>query len=97
GNDPGNPNADPATVEVSADGVEWFTFPCSATAYPWGACAGWHPVFANREAKANDPLAPAVAGGDTFDLADLAAGGGPTEARYVRIIDRPDVAGDFDL
>jgi hypothetical protein len=97
GADPLKPNADPATVEVSADGAEWFTFPCTAMAYPWGACAGWHPVFANPDANAIDPLDPAVAGGDTFDLADLAAGGGPTEARYVRITDRPDVAGDFDL
>jgi hypothetical protein len=97
GADPLNPNADPATVEVSADGAEWFAFPCSATGYPWGACAGWHPVFANPEANAIDPLDPGIAGGDPFDLADLAADGGPTEVKYVRITDRPDVVGDFDL
>ncbi len=40
---------------------------------------------------------PTAAGGDPFDLADLAADGGPTEARFVRVTDRADVAGDFDL
>jgi hypothetical protein len=97
GGDPQNPYADPATVSVSSDGVTWFAFPCSAGAYPWGACAGWHPVFANPDENAIDPLDPMRAGGDAFDLADLAADGGPMEAKYVRITDRADVAGDFDL
>jgi hypothetical protein len=54
-------------------------------------------VYANPDANAIDPLDPAVSGGDLFDLADLAADGGPSEVRYVRIVDRADVEGDFDL
>jgi hypothetical protein len=40
-----------------------------------------------------DPLDPTVAGGDPFDLADI----GAPLARFVRITDRPDVPGSFDL
>ena len=97
GGDPSKPNADPATVEVSVDGSAWFSFECTATAYPYGSCAGWRPVFTNPDTNAIDPLDPSVAGGDPFDLADLAAKGGPPEARFVRITDRVDVSGDFDL
>ena len=43
GSDPLNPFAEAATVEVSADGVTWSAFPCTATAYPWGSCAGLAP------------------------------------------------------
>jgi hypothetical protein len=97
GNDPQNPFAEPGTVEVSADGVNWFGFPCTASAYPYGLCAGWHPVFANPATNTIDPLDPAVAGGDPFDLADLPGDAGITEARFVRITDRADLPGDFDL
>jgi hypothetical protein len=97
GGDPKNPYADPASVEVSADGANWVGFPCTASAYPWGACAGWHPVFANPDVNAIDPLDPATAGGDAFDLADLPSDAGVTDVRYVRIVDRPDIPGDFDL
>jgi hypothetical protein len=97
GGDPKNPYADPASVEVSADGATWVGFPCVATTYPWGACAGWHPVFASPGTNAIDPLDPATAGGDAFDLADLPGDAGVTEVRYVRIIDRADISGDFDL
>jgi hypothetical protein len=97
GQNPENPNADPATVEASADGMSWVAFPCGATAYPWGSCAGWHPVFANADTNALDPLDPAAAGGDAFDLEALPAAAPLTEARYVRITDRADVPGDFDL
>jgi hypothetical protein len=70
-------------VSVSDDGVTWQTFPCTATAYPFGACAGWHPVLAtvDRPVDVNDP---AAAGGDAFDLADL----GVTHARFVRVRDK---------
>src|SRR5450432_2768926 len=90
GGDPQNPFAEPATVEVSADGVTWFAFPCTASAYPYGSCAGWHPVLANPATNQIDPLDPAVAGGDPFDLADLPGDAGVAEARYVRITDRAD-------
>lgn len=99
GGDETNVFAELATVEVSADGETWHTFPCSAVEPPYGSCAGWHPVFANADAIEGgfDPLDPAEAGGDAFDLADV----GVAEARFVRITDRADLddplSGVFDL
>jgi hypothetical protein len=90
------PFAELATVEVSDDGQTFHEFPCSATTYPYGSCAGWHPVLANPDTNSVDPTDPALAGGDAFDLADL----GVNEARFVRITDRVDqtgLAGTFDL
>ena len=94
--DPMKPFAELATVGVSDDGVTFHDFPCTATMYPYGSCAGWHPVYANSDTNTIDPTDPAVAGGDAFDLADL----GVSEARFVRITDRVDqvgLAGTFDL
>ena len=94
--DPKKPFAELATVAVSDDGQNFQSFPCTATAYPYGSCAGWHPVFANPDENTIDPTDPAVAGGDAFDLADL----GISQARYVRITDRVDLTGPngtFDL
>jgi hypothetical protein len=88
--------AELATVEVSVDGETWFAFPCTATAAPFGSCAGWHPVFANTSDPTIDPQDPSEAGGDAFDLAEL----GLSEARFVRITDRADITGlngSFDL
>lgn len=96
GGDPSAPFAELATVEVSVDGELWTAFPCTATSAPYGTCAGWHPVYANAKENDIDPLDPAVAGGDAFDLAEL----GVSEARYVRITDRADLEGMngvFDL
>ena len=93
GGDPNDVYANPGTVAVSEDGEAWTSFPCTATAYPWGSCAGWHPVYANASDNSIDPLDPATAGGDAFDLADI----GVAHARFVRITDRPDLPGDFDL
>jgi hypothetical protein len=93
GSDPSAVFAEIASVAVSGDGVSWHEFPCTALAAPWGSCAGWHPVYQNGVSATLDP---AVVGGDPFDLAEL----GLTEARYVRITDRPDLdgpAGLFDL
>jgi hypothetical protein len=93
---PDDPFAELATVAVSEDGQNFQSFPCTATAYPYGECAGWHPVFANADTNRIDPTDPAVAGGDAFDLAEL----GVTRARYVRITDRVDLTGPngtFDL
>jgi hypothetical protein len=78
--------AEPGEVSVSNDGVIWTVFPCTATAYPYGECAGWHPVFSNPD-NGISPVDPAAAGGDAFDLADL-ADAGVTEVRYVRIRDK---------
>jgi hypothetical protein len=94
--DPTKPFAELATVEVSDDGQTFHAFPCTATSYPYGSCAGWHPVLANADTNTIDPTDPAVAGGDAFDLADL----GVRQARFVRITDRVDqtgTAGTFDL
>jgi hypothetical protein len=93
GGDPESIFAEIATVSVSADGSSWREFPCTAVEPPWGSCAGWHPVFQNGDVGTLDP---ASAGGDPFDLADV----GLEQARYVRIVDRPDLdgaAGVFDL
>ncbi|HEY5373600.1 MAG TPA: hypothetical protein VIK01_07920 [Polyangiaceae bacterium] len=94
--DPTKPFAELGTVEVSDDGLNFQGFPCTATTYPYGSCAGWHPVLANPDENTIDPTDPAVAGGDAFDLAQL----GVSEARYVRITDRVDLTGSsgtFDL
>lgn len=76
------PAAEPGEVSVSDDGQTWKTFPCTATSYPYGACAGWHPVFSSPD-NGLSPVDPRVAGGDAFDLADV----GLAHARYVRIVD----------
>jgi hypothetical protein len=94
--DPSATFAELASVEVSDDGRNFKAFPCTATAPPFGSCAGWHPVYANAAENSIDPSDPALAGGDPFDLADLGVG----RARYVRITDRVDLtglAGTFDL
>jgi hypothetical protein len=91
--DPNDIYANPGTVSVSDDGVTWTAFPCAAKHAPWGQCAGWHPVFANAGMNEINPLDPATAGGDAFDLADI----GVTRARFVKITDRADLPGDFDL
>lgn len=80
GGNPANPPyAEPGEVSVSDDGVSWKTFPCTATAPPWGACAGWHPV----QPAATTACDPAN-GGDPFDLADV----GVHQARFLRIVDK---------
>lgn len=96
GGDETKPFAELATVEVSEDGQSWHAFECTASAPPYGSCAGWRPVFANAGENALDPLDPEVAGGDAFDLGAIGVG----QARYVRITDRPDLTGTngvFDL
>jgi len=97
GGDATKPFAEVGTVEVSADGSAFRAFGCQATSYPYGSCAGWHPVFANPDTNAIDPLDPSAAGGDAFDLADLQGDAGLSEVRFIRITDRADMAGDFDL
>ncbi len=101
GGDPHKPNAEPGEVSVSEDGVTWKTFPCTATAYPYGACAGWHPVYSSPS-NGISPVDPVTAGGDPFDLADV----GLASARFVRIRDKaneqcppgsPSTTNGFDL
>lgn len=96
GGDPEMPFAELATVEVSEDGEHFQAFPCTATEAPYGACAGWHPVYANADTNQTDATDPEVAGGDAFDLGDL----GIAHAKFVRITDRQDLTGlngAFDL
>lgn len=96
GGDETQPFAELASVEVSDDGERWTGFECTATAPPYGSCAGWRPVYANADDGMIDPLDPEAAGGDAFDLAEIGVG----SARYVRITDRVDLtgpAGVFDL
>lgn len=90
---PGKPYAELGTVAVSADGTTFHGFECVATSYPYGSCAGWHPVLANPDVNGIDPLDPSAAGGDAFDLGDLKI----DAVRFVRISDRADMPGDFDL
>lgn len=80
--DPANVVAEPAEVSVSMDGVHWTAFPCTTTKPPFGACAGWHPVYADDEHPV-DPAHPEAAGGDPYDLATI----GVKRARFVRIRD----------
>lgn len=69
-------------VSVSADGVNFVTFPCTQTGPPYTGCAGWNPVYSNPSdgIQASDLT---HAGGDPFDLATV----GLTEARYVCVRD----------
>src|SRR5262249_23165766 len=80
---PQNVAADPGEVSVSDDGVTWATYPCTATSAPYGACAGWHPVYSNPT-NGISPFDPKAAGGDPYDLRDL----GVARARHVRIRDK---------
>jgi hypothetical protein len=96
GCNPAEPFAELGTVAVSENGVTWVEFPCTASAPPYGACSGWHPVYANPDTNQIDPTDPAVAGGDAYDLSEIGVG----IARYVKITDRVDLtgsAGVYDL
>jgi hypothetical protein len=92
GGNEANVFAELATVAVSDDGEHWVEFPCNASEPPYGSCAGWRPTLANAAENELDPTDPSAAGGDAFDLADVCL----TRARYVRITDRPDLAGSLD-
>ncbi len=91
--------AEPGHVAVSADGAHFTEWPCAPEADGFPGCAGVSAVYANAETNEIDPLDPAAAGGDAFDLADL----GVARARFVRIrdsgIDRGfgSPSGGFDL
>jgi hypothetical protein len=81
--DPTQIAADLGEVSVSADGETWVTFACTpGAAPPFGACAGWHPVYASTK-NGISPFDPEAAGGDAYDLAAV----GLREARFVRIRD----------
>ena len=90
-NDPSTVFAEPGEVSVSDDGTTWTTFPCTASAYPYGACAGWHPVLSSP-GDGIDPADPNAAGGDAFDLKDV----GVTHAKFVRVVDKTNEPCDVD-
>jgi hypothetical protein len=78
------PVADLGEVSVSEDGTTWVPFPCTASAAPpYGACAGWHPVYSAPN-NGISPFDPAKAGGEAYDLATV----GLTKARFVKITDK---------
>jgi hypothetical protein len=84
GGNPNNPAADLAEVSVSEDGVTWKTFPCTpGPAAPYGACAGWHPVYSSPD-NGISPIDPEKAGGEAYDLSEV----GLTKAKFVRIKDK---------
>lgn len=106
GGDPLSRFMEVATVEASADGLNWFQFPSSedaafATTDPrrWPGYAG-----VNCTDPIGAPIVPPAVpcgdgsgafpniGGDLFDLADA----GLEAARFVRITDAP-ISGTFDL
>ena len=85
--------AELGSVSVSQDGVDWFEYPCTADEYPFGDCAGWRAVLTNADENELSPFDPEAAGGDAYDLSDR----GLDWVRYVRIEDRADLDGTFDL
>ena len=82
GGDPTQVWAELGEVSVSDDGVTWTTFPCTERKYPYGMCAGWHPVLATP-GRTIDATTWEDAGGDFFDLSAI----GVSRARFVRIRD----------
>lgn len=67
--------AEPATVSVSADGIEWHTFPYDSLTLR--GCAGRTPT------TGGDPFNPEESGGDGFDLLDV----GLDQIRWIRLTD----------
>jgi len=92
------PFAEPATVQVSADGIHYRTFPCAFDAAPYHpGCAGVYPVFATDAASALAPTTVPIEdlvgieidafvapAGSGGDSFDL-AGVGLAAIRFVRI------------
>jgi hypothetical protein len=74
---------EPGEVAVSEDGVNWSVFPCEPSTLD--GCAGVGPTLALPDSGI-DPTDPELAGGDAFDLAELAEP--PARANFVRIRDR---------
>jgi hypothetical protein len=86
GGDPNDIYAEQAEVSVSDDGTTWSTFACTISSGPgkgpFGACAGWHPIYSSTTSGIS-PIDYPASGGDAFDLADL----GIKHANFVRITD----------
>ena len=67
--------AEPARVDVSADGMSWIAFAFDSASL--AGCAGVTPT------TGNDPFDPSVSGGDGFDLASI----GVDTVRWIRLTD----------
>lgn len=84
GGNASQPSADPGEVSVSEDGVTWKEYACTPGGTPpYGACAGWHPVY-SAPGNGISPIDPDTAGGEAYDLSTV----GLTRARFVRIRDK---------
>jgi len=98
-------------VEVSTDGETFERFPTLTTntqpvhagldgldAAQYSGFAGVHPVYANVDTNAIDPFDPSAAGGDAFDLADLATHplvlSGAVDLNRINLVRLVDVVGD---
>jgi hypothetical protein len=82
-------------VSASQDGEEWFVWPCdpSLSPDPASGCAGVTPSLSHPD-NCIDATDPSVAGGDSFDLADI----GLTSAQFIRVQDSgANTSGGFDL
>lgn len=66
---------EPASVEVSKNGIDWVLFPYNSTTYQ--GCAGMIPT------TGRNPFDVEVSGGDPFDLADISI----DSIRWIRITD----------
>jgi hypothetical protein len=85
GGDPSRPAAELGEISVSDDGVTWKAFACdpaAANGPPYGACAGWRPVY-STPSNGISPVDPEAAGGEPYDLADV----GLARARFVKVRD----------
>lgn len=92
---------DPVVVSVSRDGIRFVELPHAYEAPDprmysndpdhWRGFGGVSPVLLHEEDAPGDPFDPIAAGGDSFDLAELAPEGGEAEAilregvRFVRL------------
>ena len=113
GGNPASSFADLVFVEVSSNGIDFARFPITApsttinglfgTIDPTTASgfAGTNPVLANVDINDINPFDPLVAGGDAFDLADLAALDaviqGVVDLQNIRFLRLIDVLGDGSL
>ena len=80
-----------AIVAASMDGESWMEWPCDLETQE--GCAGVHPVLSHPD-NCIDARDAELAGGDSFDLADI----GMEQARFIRIQDAAvSGPGGFDL
>ena len=87
--------AETGFVSASLDGEVWHAWPCepSLAPDPLSGCAGVSPSLSHPD-NCIDATDPVVAGGDSFDLADI----GLNSAKFIKIQDSgANTSGGFDL